>query len=346
MRFGKDVFEDMRQSGLPKNHYLDPDGKCGQDYADRLFNVLDKLSKKLDHKKFAALINKKLQLRVERFCEPQYVQIACEVAAMADFLDREDIVFDYEKKVSPPGDVDFSISRNGISINVEVKCASYLNIEDEDPNRIVATFLGRTDFREDILRVVSAPLAENGLTMVEGKNRDNTVKGFLKCSQKKMLGSSLDDINVVILCCDSALDVQQWRGYLVDSRGILTGKSPLLLPAEIDRIDFVLVTNLFDRNFGYRQDQVPGDNWSLGDAFCLLYPNRFSKRNINLVDGSKDFDRLGEIFPNHSRNFEDFMRDDLNVPEGESPEMKLILGVAWFSDGLEEKGMKYFSSKG
>jgi hypothetical protein len=56
-----------------------------------------------------------------------------------------------------------------------------------------------------------------------------------------------------------------------------------------------------------------------------------------------DFRKLSSIFPNLSEEFEDYMKDNNNLTEGEHIDAKkIVLGILCFSDKHKKYGKHYF----
>lgn len=53
---------------------------------------------------------------------------------------------------------------------------------------------------------------------------------------------------------------------------------------------------------------------------------------------------MNSIFPNHNIEFEKYLNDVADVPDGEKQEIKkLVLGVAWYADKYRKNGIYYFN---
>lgn len=342
--FSKDVFLDYVAKIGAQDHYL-RNNFLPSGYLENLYEILSSASKVLSQSKFKNLLDIKLQMKTAEFDEAQFIQNACELSAMANYLNERKYLLSYEKKVTGKKDVDFSLVVENRVFNVEVKCSSY-NGRTTKPKvgQIQALFLDRAptnEMRNAILEQISRQLSPHGHFISEEKNLDNVLKDFLLSTQSKVKDASLTDTNILLICCDDELDVHQWRHHLLGRNGFLTGNSQCSSD-EYNRVDFVLLTNLYNRQIRPYEGEVCGNHWSLADAFCLLYPNKLSLRNKDIYDWVKESSKVSDFFPNHSRNFEDYFSNG-EVPEGENLDMKtMCLAVAFFSDNLKKNGRSYF----
>lgn len=265
---------------------------------------------------------------------------------MGDYIVKPGFNFQYEKKVTPPKDVDFSLRYKEWNINIEVKCASYQSKSDPSNSEVKIGSAGRAPTKNDadaIFNELKERLARHEVTSSIAKSMDNNLLDFLISTQEKVESSRLVDINVLVVCCDSAIDMQLWRGYLFGEQGLFT-ENAFSSHDKYNRVDYVLLTNMFNRHYRYYETSKIDNHWSLSKSFNLLYPNRFSKRNMTIVyEGIKDFRLLSEVFHNYSEDFEEYLKDDTDVPANENPIVKKnILGVAWFSDKYRDKGIYHF----
>jgi hypothetical protein len=315
------------------NHYLKKTCPIYDEYIAGLYSALKNLCQVIGEKSIIDFINKKLQFDISNFNEAQYIQSACELSIMSYFSSNSDLKFEYEKKITPPKDVDFSICKNGINYNVEIKCASYKDKKQTDENQVLITFTNRIPNKDSMLECVKQRLSPHGKEVIEEKNRDNNLKDFLLNAQSKFNNASNNDVNILIVCCDDQADMYIWKEYLFNYGGFFTEESPVK-HEEFEKVDYVLITNLFHRHDKYYTDVTLSNLWSLSHSFCLLYPNRYSLRNRNFIGyGIEDVRQLSTIFPNFSEEFVNYMDDDNDLPEGESIETKKsVAGILFFID--------------
>lgn len=323
-------------------HYLARPSIHYDSYISSLNSIVNALSCKATKAKINDLIEKKLQISSIIFNEPQYIQTACELTVMSGFLENSNFV--YEDKVTPPKDVDFSIAVDGKKYNIEVKCASYP--EEKKTDEIAVAFTNRMptrEMRDKVLEEICDRLSGTEKTIREIKNLDNTMKDFLESTQGKVQNSRSDEINILAVCCNNEIDMQNWRGYLFSEGGFFTEKS-IIPHGNFDRVDFVLLTNIYNRHFRYFDDDRVSNHWRLSSSFNLLYPNKYSKlaSTITPQQGEALIGELNKILPNHNIEFEKYMKNIEDIPSGEVPEMKSILGIAWYSDKFKSVGEFYF----
>lgn len=345
--FSKEIFLRYVEEISAPDHYLHNESLPDK-YLENLYEVLSLASKLLPQSKFEHLIQKKLQMTASEFDEAQYIQNACELSAIADYLNDKKYLVEYEKKITGKKDVDFSLKVEDRAFNVEVKCSSYNGrTTTPEEGQIQVQFLDRAptkEMKKVILENISQQLNRHSLSISEEKNLDNVLKDFLKSTQGKVKDTLLSETNILLICCNDELDMQQWRHYLFGPSGFFTDKS-LIHPSEYNRVDFILLTNLYNRHIRAYEGKIDGNSWSLADAFCLLYPNKFSLRNTKVDDYVAELSKIGEFFPNHSANFESYFAND-EVPEGESVSMKrMCLAVGFFSDNLKKNGLSYFKNE-
>lgn len=324
-------------------HYLRRPCVSYDEYLSELSVLVGKLQEVISETKLRDLINKKLQIELSNFEESQFIQVACELTVMNEFLGRDGFLFEYEKKVTPPKDVDFSISVDSINYNIEVKCPSFKEINNND-GEVKLHFPSRASSLEEkrkLIQPIRCILEENGKSLSEVKSLDNTMKDFLKSTQSKVSKSPLIDVNILVIGCDDEVNMHEWREYLVGYNGFFTSHS-FIAHSDFDRVDYVLLTNMYNRHHKYYEQTRIDRHWHLSSCFNLLYPNKFSLRNQNVIT-SIDLKKMNSLFPNHNIEFEKYLSDETDVPDGESHEMKTsALGIAWFSDKFKKDGIHYF----
>lgn len=330
------------------HHYLKKVTPVYDDYLRGLYQALGKLCQSIGLNKTIKFLNQKLQFCTSEFNEAQYIQSACELTVMNHFSGDVSFSFEYEKKVCPPKDVDFAITQNAVIYNIEIKCASYQNKAIRDTNQIQFEFQNRMPNIKDKLALWNAIeelLASHGIdNIIENKNMDNNLKDFLENMQSKVLCAPENEVNVLVVCCDDETDIHTWRGYLCGHKGFFTGESNVLSPDKFNRVDYILLTNLFNRHNKFHADNTLSNHWCLSNSFCLLYPNHYSSRNKYLENCSSDIEKISTIFPNLTKEFEEYLKDNDDLPGDVPPIFKQQLrGVAWFTDKKPER--RYFAKR-
>ncbi|MDH2919562.1 MAG: hypothetical protein PXX73_10265 [Sideroxydans sp.] len=329
------------------DHYLKKVSPIYDDYLRGLHQSLNRLCQAIGTEKSIKFLSEKLQFSTVKFDEAQYIQSACELSVMSHFSRDADFNFEYEKKVCPPKNVDFSITQNSVRYNVEIKCASYVGKVDANINQIVISFQNRVpnpNSKDSICKELKDRLSKNDSPeVVEQKNMDNNLKDFLVSMQNKVGCAPKNDVNVLVACCDDEIDMQTWRGYLWGAGGFFTKKPTVLQHDKFNNVDYILLTNLFNRHKHFHTDTAIKNHWELSSSFCLLYPNHFSSRNKCVENGLDDVKQLSTIFPNLSVAFEEYFQDKCDLPTDENFEMKkLVMGVAWFVD---KQAQQYFAKR-
>lgn len=281
----------------------------------------------------------KLQLGREIFYEEQFLQDICEITIASHFAEILPDFFEYERKVSPPFDVDFSFcipiqkeddEKILCNYNFEVKCPK-INIspEKEDIVKIhAATRFPSKDLKDNIVNLIKEKL-HGVIEAVETPRHDNKLKDFLLSAQSKFKESDDHNVNVLIVCCDTELEMQNWRNYIVANGGFFT-KNPILPRHEYNKTDVILLTNILNRHRKVSKQKK-----------ILLNPWEFNKSlNLSYIDPSKEgkwqISALPEFYDDRGTEFEDFAKNG-NIPDGESDNLRPILSIAWFSDTRPDK---------
>jgi predicted house-cleaning noncanonical NTP pyrophosphatase (MazG superfamily) len=339
----KDAISNIKSA----DHYLIQEGVACDEYIDGLSVVIEKLRCEISDAKLKKVLRQKLQTDHCDFSEDQFLQSVCELTVMSDYMNSSDCHFVYEPQISPPKDVDFSVTVNRVRYNVEVKCPSYKEVARKD-GEVVVTFANRAptiDQKKEIYNEIAQRLGDHAISIVEDKNLDNTLKDFLYSAQEKVLKASLRDVNLLVVCCKDEVDMQLWRGYLFGFNGYFTETS-FIPRRNFNRVDYVLLTNIQNRHYRYFSGSRIDDRWRLACSFNLLYPNKFSVRNMAMYSGEKDLEAINKVFPNHNIDFESYLKDKGDVPTNESQEAKkLNLGVAFYTDKLKQQGRIFFSKQ-
>lgn len=329
------------------NHYLLEGSAACNEYIDDLSVVIEKLRYEIPDTKLKKVIRKKLQIDSHHFNEDQFLQSVCELTVMSDYMGRPECHFVYEPQISPPKDVDFSVTVNRVRYNVEVKCPSYKQIPKKD-GEVIVSFANRAptiDQKEAILGEIAKRLGDHDILVIEGKNLDNTLKDFLYSTQEKVAKSSTRDVNLLAVCCKDEVDMQLWRGYLFGFNGFFTDSS-FIPHHKFNRVDYVLLTNIQNRHYRYFSGSRIDDRWRLAGSFNLLYPNKFSTRNMAMYSGERDIEEINKVFPNYNIDFENYLKDKEDVPPNESQAAKTSnLGVAFYADKFKQKGLNFFSQQ-
>ena len=171
---------------------------------------------------------------------------------------------------------------------------------------------------------------------------DNNLKDFLLSTQEKVILSDLDSFNILVVSCDDASDMMNWRGYLYNSNGFFTNNS-YVDHGKYDRVDFVLLTNLYNRHNRYYEHSTIDNHWDLAKSFNLLYFNSYSRKVIT----EKDYLFISSLFPNMTVDFEEYINDKSNIPDGEESSFikEHVLGIVFFLEQQAYENNGYFTGK-
>ncbi|MFT4503209.1 hypothetical protein [Caballeronia sp. 15711] len=314
------------------NPYLDSNSDTLNPYTEGMRATVDTLTPFVPSKKLLQF-EQKLQLEGKSFTEPQYLQSACELSVCAYFAGQYPATFEYEPVVTAPKDVDCAFVDNGFRFNVEVKCPDFSikNALDKQPGFQVGIF-GRHPERETLLADLAKAVSHDpeGRALLAQPHMDNKLKDFLTSAHGKF-ADSIDDgtLNVLVVCCDTASDMQKWYGYLYGHEGLFTTSSyhPV---SEYARVDAVLLTNLYHRHYNYREKDQLTEHWQLARAFNLLFSNPRRQR-----DKRDAFLHFLTTFPHQSWELHAY-----EVEGDAPPEVMAAIKLSTFvADKLADSGM-------
>lgn len=232
----------------------------------------------------------KLGLKDNNVTEQPFIQAAVELTVCAHFARFFPEGFVYEEKVNPPKDVDCSFRVGDYKFNVEVKCANFEKkhaVDDGEGFKIGAH--GRlTDFK-DLSGNLTEAFASVGSPLSEQRHMDNNLKDFLLSADGKFAAVTPDkELNVLVVACDDAMDMQKWYSYLYGSQGLFTPES-FVDSSGYNKVDMVLLTNLYHRHKDpVLKDKLVG-HWELNQAFSILCQNPKSLKpdeTFNMFSGT------------------------------------------------------------
>jgi hypothetical protein len=186
--------------------------------------------------------------------------------------------FEIDRQVNPPKDVDAYYEIRGTHVSLEVKCA---NEQMPSPQSLVVKTVGRVlDHRKTFDKLKSGiENPRSGHTLELAKNKDNTMRDFLVNAQTKFSpDSGFDDLNVLLVACGYAGNVQDWWQYLYGSEELFTAES-FHPPSEYRLVDVVLLSNLKYLHTDARQFH----DWTLQNAFLLPCLNRHKRQSLSLM---------------------------------------------------------------
>lgn len=336
-------FLELVYRASPVDHYFRKSDGWHHSYLRLAYKAIKKVLRYSGNKgKFVS----KLQLGSEIFNEGQFLQDICELTAASHFSEIIPAAFSYEKKVSPPTDVDFSLCISMVkddgdynmphykfdcNFNFEVKCPK---IEDngESDEFVKIHPASRFPSRElmtSIIEDISSRLSGYKRTK-EAPRHDNKLKDYLLSAQVKFMDSDEKDVNTLIVCCDDELAMQDWRNYVVDSGGFFSS-NPIVPKIDFNKTDVVLLTNILNRHRRIKNTTGSFINpWNFSESFSLAYINP------EKIDRKWQVSGVCALFRDMTADFEEFFKNE-HPPVGESIALKSILALAWFADKNADK---------
>lgn len=271
------------------DHYLRLARSTANRYWTEFVETVYVLERSISPRHFDDLCNNKLQMSQVRFDEKQYIQIACETTINSYFASRFPDSFRYEPKTraNTKKNVDCSYSDAGYKYFIEVKCADFKAkemITSQDGFKI-STF-GRLPDYASVLNELTQMLHEGQKTLeappkpvLRQKNMDNTLKDFLISAHGKFNECSSDnEVNILVVCCGDAQDMQAWFSYLQGYRGLFT-PNPFCKANFFRNVDMVVLTNLYHRHHLFFEKGHLQNIWSFEKACNFVSSNPGRKLN-------------------------------------------------------------------
>lgn len=302
------------------NPYLIGEDERTIQYRDGLAGRLEILLEFTTKREQEDITKGKLQKFSASFNETQYIQAACEIVICSYFAENYTKDFKYEPKLNPPKNVECSFAYNDMRFNIEVKCADYSKNQDLSQNKgINLSFLGRHPDHKGVVDDISklVQMLPNYEQLNVHQHMDNKMKDFLLSAHSKFNpNSSEKELNILVVCCDTPLDVQQWHAYLYAEKGLFT-KDSFYDKAEYRLVDVVLFTNLYHRHFRYREKDKISNYWLLSDSFNLVFSNPF-----RCLDKKELIDLFLGMVPNYSQELfnyqpsgevDSFVKDSIRI---------------------------------
>lgn len=309
----------MENYQLPPEHYLDIAQKADHPYYIDFLNTFDGLRNILSLGQQRSLEQKLQLFGTNRFNEGKFVQIACETAVCAHFAKNYLKNFQYEYRCNSTNqkDVDCQFTDGKYTYNVEIKCPgldTYSNKANEMPKIEIK---GRFDENgRNLVNFIENALydtlekQQTGWNYSIQKRLDNTLKTFLQEAHNKFPTIELtDQLNVLVVCCDDEYDISRWYDYLYQAQGLFTDDS-FADPKTYDRVDLLVLTNLFNRHYSFSEKKIDTKSWSLDDAFNLAFINPAKASNYKM----KVAETFLQTFSNYTLYFEHY-REDLEEVE-------------------------------
>ncbi|MFF7065587.1 hypothetical protein [Pseudomonas sp. NPDC008258] len=302
-------------------------------YAEGLSEALNALAPHLSIGEREDLCFKKLGLTSDAIAEQSYIQSAVELTVCAHYARFYPEFFIYEEKVNPPKDVDCSVRVGKYKFNLEVKCADFRKKEAVDGSEgFKIGSLGRMDDYPELVGKLRELFETGGHQLSEQRHMDNNMKEFLVSAHEKFSNSTSDtELNVLIVGCDDAMDMQKWHSYLYGAQGLFTVDSYVDRGA-YQKVDMVVLTNLYHRHKDPAAKDKLSGHWRLSEAFCLLCAN---------PESAKPFETLNEFsgtLRHYTNELNEYMAGD------DEPDFILKgIGIpAFVGSQLQAKGNYYF----
>ena len=275
-------------------------------------------------------IPKKLQVDKASINEAQYLQAACELTVCLYFADKYGANFIYEDKVNPPKDVDCSFIDNNSKYNIEVKCADFSVVEhmkNDDSFKVSA--LGRMPEYRSVVSNLQDNFNDLGKQLKTYKHLDNRMKDYLISAHDKFSDENYDDtVNVLLVCCDDAMDMTKWTSYLTGLQGLFT-KASFHNQELFNKVDVVILSNLYHRHAKYQEKVNIIDNWDFASSFNILLCNPGRKS-----DKKKAIEHFYETIPNFNKEVMDY-----TVPYG----LEVLKLATFVNKELKAKNKHYFN---
>lgn len=208
------------------DHYLVKAQQLNHPYFAGFLSAGAALKPVLNDSDFAYWCAEKMLLKQQEFNEKTFIQYAVETTVARYFAERFPVGFRVEAKINPENDkdVDCVFSDGGFTFNVEVKCSDFKakeKVDQQDAFKFVT--VGRLPDRGAEAKAIVMAALQEGLAkqgkaqkpFVDGKNMDNNLKDFLELAHNKFPATTPDTtLNVLLVGCDDAEDMQNWFNYL------------------------------------------------------------------------------------------------------------------------------------
>lgn len=300
------------------NHYLYQALINDDRYYKNFLAVSKAFSKHLPPKVFANLLKEKLQIRNGAFDRKQFIQFACETTVVSYFANKYSDKFKYELNVNPcnNSNVECQYAYGACTFNIEVKCPCFDAKEKNDNQDALKLFTaGRIPDMEvvrelsELLRIGQINKSDIPKNVIVAKNMDNTLKDFLVSAQNKFNpNSSENELNILVVCCANASDMQNWHGYMFGNQGLFRDDS-FHSPSEYDLVDIVVLTNLYHRHLNWLEKTYLENIWNFENAFNLAFVNRKRK-----LDKNNAISSFLKSFPHYGFELSDYK------PLGDAPD--------------------------
>lgn len=216
--------------------------------------------------------------------------------------------FGVDKKLHGLTDVDAFLKSGSVRVSVEVKCAVE---QATEAGAFVVRTAGRIPSHADRIADIEKLIARGDPSkrVVVAKNKDNTLKDFLKSAHQKFSPSAgMSDLNVVFVACDGPQNLDEWRRYLVAREGCFTPES-FHTPSEFALVDVAVLSNLKY----WHAHAAASHDWTLKDVLLLPFRNPVVRQmcvSTTITQGLEVFDHHMERFETYRRPVDPRFCDD------------------------------------
>lgn len=243
------IFAQLAQAKQNGHTYF---SDCSDVYLTNLAIALSWISKVVQPKSFQHFLDYRLELSKTQISKKQCIQALCEINVLSYFAKNYPATFKYEPKlkVGSTKNPEMSYDYDGLTINIEVKCATFDNREKLNKNKLhVLTHVvpNKEAVKADI-EFISSLIKKTGTYegAEEMKNMNNNLKDYLTGANDKFNpDSQLSDINCLIVGCDDPNDIDNWVNYLYGFKGLFK-LTDLFDYRAYELVDIVLLTNLYN----------------------------------------------------------------------------------------------------
>lgn len=305
-------------------------------------------------KEFERWCKHKMLLSKKPFNHQPFIRSAVEASVVAFFGSKFPKDFGMEKKVNLENnkmDVDCQFISSKYTFNVEVKCSDYTikeHIDNQDGVKFdtVGEIPDGDETIAKLYEMINEGLISQGkepMQMHKAKSMKKSFVDHLKGSNLKFNPNSNEyEINILLLGCDDASDIQQWKHHLWSHGGLFTKEYEGMMSREYENIDAVVLTNLYHRHKYY--DNIEGNSWTLEDSFNIILPNVHAKNKSNIVK-CKGLLYFYNTFPHFSYELSKYSPEVStgSDPDDLIPDVKDAIQINNFiKSELEEKQGKYY----
>lgn len=326
------------------------------------FNFADSiiyLHKELNDKICNNLLIDKLQLTKKTFNAEQYYEAATEFSVILFMYCIGHNKFAYEetqKKGTDKQPECAVTSKTGKKFIAEAKCpVQHIDIQNpDDGNYFVFRNAGRADSlqeQKDFLKKMNIDFSAQNISVLQGKNSDNTMLDFLQsASQKFSENDNPDELNILFVALNTVQQIQEWVNFFYFNKGFFTSnsfaadepycyvyrkKKETYIEPHFKNIHLIVFTNNYYRHKNY--NKINGSAWYLREGFNIVLENPF----VNMKEKKETLKEFFNYLPTYSKNIQEYkVPCSPNTPLDAFYSVKII---DYVKAELEEKqGMFYW----